>query len=115
VNLWQYYEQQRQDLTQGQLRKLCQREFLAFLRMREWRDIHHQLRLACRQLGYKLSSTKAPASYESVHRALLAGLLSHTANLDEDRQYLGARNRKLRIFPASTLFKKNPNGWWLLK
>lgn len=112
VNLWQYYEQQRQDLTQGQLRKLCQREFLAFLRMREWRDIHHQLRLACRQQGYKLSSTKAPASYESVHRALLAGLLSHTANLDEDRQYLGARNRKLRIFPASTLFKKNPK--WLV-
>ncbi len=115
VNVWNYYEEKRQELSQGQLRKLCQREFLAFLRMREWRDIHHQLCLVCRSLGYKMPARKdadEAASYESVHRALLAGLLSHTANLDEDRQYLGARNRKLRIFPASALFKKSPK--WMV-
>ncbi|WP_366057762.1 ATP-dependent RNA helicase HrpA [Oceanicoccus sp.] len=110
VNLWNYYEEKRQELSQGQLRKLCQREFLAYMRMREWREIHHQLRLACRDLKYKLN--KEPANYESVHKALLSGLLSHIANLDDDRQYLGARNRKLRIFPASALFKKNPK--WIV-
>lgn len=110
VNVWSYYEQQRQELSQGQLRKMCQREFFSFLRMREWRDIHRQLRLACRQLGYK--ENKEPASYEAVHRALLAGLLSHIANQDEERQYLGARNRKLRVFPGSALFKKSPK--WIM-
>ena len=49
LNLWRYYEEQRQALSQNQLRKLCQREFLSFLRMREWRDIHTQLSIACRQ------------------------------------------------------------------
>ncbi|MGK0498797.1 MAG: ATP-dependent helicase HrpA [Oceanicoccus sp.] len=110
VNLWDYHEEQRQQLSQSQLRKMCRREFLAFMRMREWRDIHHQLRVLCKQLGFQ--QNKEPASYEAVHRALLAGLLSHVANLDEDRQYLGARNRKLRIFPASALFKKNPK--WIV-
>jgi ATP-dependent helicase HrpA len=47
-----------------------------------------------------------------VHKDLLSGLLSHVANLDDDIQYLGARNRKLRIFPASALFKKNPK--WIM-
>ena len=110
VNLWDYYEEKRQELSQGQLRKLCQREFLAYMRMREWREIHHQLRLACRDL--KFQGNKQPANYESVHKALLSGLLSHIANLDDDRQYLGARNRKLRVFPASTLFKKTPK--WIM-
>ena len=110
VNLWNYYEEKRQQLSQGQLRKLCQREFLAYMRMREWREIHHQLRLACRTL--KFQSNTQPANYEPVHKALLAGLLSHIATLDDDRQYMGARNRKLRIFPASTLFKKSPK--WIM-
>ncbi len=49
LSLWRYYEEQRQALSQNQLRKLCQREFLSFLRLREWRDIHTQLSIACRQ------------------------------------------------------------------
>ncbi len=110
VNLWQYYEEQRQELTQNQLRKLCKKEFLSFMRMREWRDIHHQLRLVCKELQYK--QNKEPASFEAVHRALLAGLLSHIANLDENREYLGARNRRLKIFPASAIFKKSPK--WIM-
>lgn len=110
VNLWEYYEQQRQELSQNRLRKLCQKEFLSVMRMREWREIHHQLWSACKALGYR--QNKEPASYESVHRALLAGLLGHIANLDDQREYLGARNRKLRIFPGSGLFKKNPK--WIV-
>lgn len=110
VNLWDYYEEQRQELSQNQLRKLCKKEFLAYLRMREWRDIHRQLHLVCKKLNYK--ENVQPASYEAVHRALIAGLLSHIANLDEDRVYLGARNRKLRIFPGSAIFKKSPK--WIV-
>jgi ATP-dependent RNA helicase HrpA len=110
VNLWEYYEQQRQALSQSQLRKLCQREYLAFMRMREWRDIHRQLRITCKELGFKENDQSA--DFESVHRALLAGLLSHTANLNEEREYLGARNRKLRIFPGSALAKKTPK--WIV-
>ncbi|MFT3930700.1 MAG: ATP-dependent RNA helicase HrpA [Spongiibacteraceae bacterium] len=108
IKLWNYLEEQRQALSQNQFRKLCEREFLSYLRVREWRDVHHQLKLACAELGWRenhapLSDEKA--NYEAVHRAILAGSLSHIAMLDEKREYLGARNRKLRIFPGSSLFK----------
>ncbi len=110
VDLWDYYEGQRQALSQNQLRKLCKREFLSYLRMREWRDIHYQLRLAVKGLGF--TENKLLADYAAIHKALLAGLLSHVGFRHEEREYLGARNRKFRIFPGSALAKKAPK--WLV-
>ncbi|MBD2858493.1 ATP-dependent RNA helicase HrpA [Spongiibacter sp. KMU-158] len=106
VSLWDYAEEQRQALSNSQWRKLCQKEFLSWTRMREWREIHHQLSLMCRQL--QLKQNAEPADYNSLHRALLCGFLGQLAKKDEDRQYLGARSRKLRIFPGSSQFKKSP-------
>ena len=110
VALWNHFEQQRQELSQNQLRKTCEREFLSYLRLREWRDVHYQLRLACHELG--LRENQQEATFEALHRALLSGLLSQIATLDEQREYLGARNRKMRIFPGSALAKKPPK--WLV-
>ena len=110
LNLWNYYEEQRQELSQNRLRKLCQKEFLGFARMREWRDIHFQLTVSARQAG--LTFNQESADYEAVHRALLTGLLSNIAQFDEGREYRGSRNRKLRIFPGSSQVKKKPK--WLL-
>ncbi|PLW69007.1 ATP-dependent RNA helicase HrpA [Pseudohalioglobus lutimaris] len=113
LNLWSYYETQRQALSQNQLRKLCKREFLSFMRMREWRDIHSQLSIACRQQKLRTSAElPAEENYSGVHRALLAGLLGNIAHHQEGRDYLGARNRKMQIFPGSPLARKRPK--WLV-
>ncbi len=109
-NLWEYYEEQRQTLSQNQLRKLCKKEFLAFMRMREWRDVHFQLTVACRQAGLRQNAESA--HYEALHRALLTGLLDNIAQWQEGREYLGSRNRRLQIFPGSSQAKKRPK--WLL-
>ncbi|MFT4615171.1 MAG: ATP-dependent helicase HrpA, partial [Bacteroidia bacterium] len=109
LNLWRYYEEQRQDLSQNQLRKLCKREYLSYLRMREWRDVHTQLRIACRQQKMNVpAAVPVEENYVAVHRALLSGLLSNIARHQESREYLGARNRKLEIFPGSSQSRKNP-------
>lgn len=117
LNLWGYYEEQRQSLSQNQLRKLCKKEFLSYMRMREWRDVHRQLSIACRALKVRInremnSETVAQSDYDAVHKALLAGLLSNIAQWHEEREYLGARNRKLQIFPGSGLSRKRPK--WLV-
>ncbi|MCB1687760.1 MAG: ATP-dependent RNA helicase HrpA [Halioglobus sp.] len=113
LSLWRYYDEQRQALSQNQLRKLFSREFLSFLRMREWRDIHTQLSIACRQQGLKPAATLPDEeNYQGVHTALLSGLLSNIAQHDERRDYLGSRNRKLQIFPGSSLARKSPK--WLV-
>ena len=109
LNLWRYYEEQRQALSQNQLRKLCKREFLSFLRMREWRDIHAQLTVACRQQKLRPRPTLPDEEhYEGVHVALLSGLLANIAQHQEGREYLGSRNRKLEIFPGSSQARKQP-------
>ncbi len=118
LNLWNAFEVQRQALTKNALRKFCEVNFLSWQRMREWRDIHHQLHIACQQLGWKINSdtenttTLKPALYASLHQALLVGLLSNIAQRQEEKEYLGCRQRKLRIFPGSAQAKKTPR--WLL-
>ncbi len=110
LNLWQQYEAQRQELSQNQLRKYCQQNFLSFMRMREWRDVHRQLHLAAKQLGLK--EIGEAAGYRELHVSLLAGLLSHIGFKQENKEFLGARNRRFHIFPASALFKKPPK--WVM-
>lgn len=110
VALWGYCEEQRQALSQNQWRKQCRKEYLNYLRVREWRDTHYQITVAARRIGFKLNPE--PANYEAVHRALMSGLLGHMAQWKEGHEYLGARNRSLYIAPGSSLFKKRPR--WLM-
>jgi ATP-dependent helicase HrpA len=113
LNLWNYYEERRQALSENRLRRLCKQEFLSYLRMREWRDMHRQLSIACRRQGLRPAAALAPeADYPAVHRALLAGLLANIAQQEERRDYRGAQNRLLSLFPGSALWKKPPK--WIL-
>ncbi|WP_323846776.1 ATP-dependent RNA helicase HrpA [Microbulbifer magnicolonia] len=110
VQLWDAFEAQRQELSQNQLRKWCQKNFLSWQRMREWRDIHHQLRLACREMQLKENREAADesTSYDAVHRAIVSGLLGNIGVRDENKEFLGCRNRRFHIFPGSGQFKKPP-------
>jgi ATP-dependent helicase HrpA len=106
INLWQYVEDLRQALSQNQWRKQLQKEFISVMKIREWRDIHHQLHLSVKQAG--LTINQKPASTDSIHQAILAGLLSQISQKEENREYLGARGRHYQLFPGSGLFKKPP-------
>ncbi|MEI6895262.1 MAG: ATP-dependent RNA helicase HrpA [Colwellia sp.] len=131
LNLWQYINDQKKDLTQNQFRKLCQREFLSYVRLREWQDIFSQLKLTLREQKVPLTSVnyrfvlpdvaqakdKLPENAQDsalvpIHQALLSGLLSHIGQQDENREYKGARGMKFFIFPGSALAKKSPK--WLM-
>jgi ATP-dependent helicase HrpA len=106
VKLWDTLEAQRGELTESQRREFARRHFLSWLRLREWRETHRQLLLLAREAGWE--ENREEASYEELHRALLAGLLSRIAQKQEDREYLAARGQKAFIFPGSVLAKKGP-------
>jgi len=137
LNLWQYINEQRGNLTQNQFRKLCQREYLSYVRLREWQDIFSQLKLTLKEQKINLSSidyqfkldenqssnnpskgndkeqeTTAQSNLIPVHQALLSGLLSHIGQQDENREFKGARGMKFFVFPASALARKAPK--WLM-
>ena len=108
--LWQYYEEQRQALNSNQLRRFCLKEYLSWMRMREWREVHRQLLLLCQEL--KLPLKREAADYESIHKALLSGFIGQVAQRLDDGGYLGARTRKYQMFPGSTLHRKSAR--WIL-
>jgi len=47
LKLWEAYRQAHEEGTQSQLRRWCERQFLGFLRMREWWELHRQLKVQC--------------------------------------------------------------------
>ncbi|MGI8949497.1 MAG: ATP-dependent RNA helicase HrpA [Ornithinimicrobium sp.] len=111
LNLWHHLKDQQKQLSGSAFRRTCKREFLHYLRVREWQDLHTQLRQATKQLGLSLNDNEA--SPDAIHQSLLPGLLSLVGLYDRDkRDYLGARGARFHLQPGSTLFKKNPD--WVM-
>ena len=100
------------EFGQGASRKQCRENFLSYARMREWRDIHAQLRQSVEELEWRMSSThlEKPEGVRAVHRALLCGLLGNVGMKDEqDNNYTGARGIKFWVHPGSGTRK--PGKW----
>ena len=107
LTLWTYIREMRDELSSSAFRRLCRDEFLHWLRIREWQDVHSQLRRTAKELGLKPGAIGADP--DRIHQAMLSGLLSHIGLKDTDgREYLGARQAKFMIFPGSGLAKKTP-------
>ena len=107
LTLWKYIREQRDNLSSSAFRRMCRDEYLHYLRIREWQDVHSQLRRTAKELGMKPGAPGVDP--DLVHQALLSGLLSHVGLRELDgREYLGARQAKFMIFPGSGLAKKPP-------
>lgn len=114
LKLWNYIGTQQKELTNNQFRRLCKKEFLSYIRVREWQDIYSQLRQTVNENKLPLNSVdiESDGSINLIHQAMLTGLLSHLGNLDENREYKGARGSRFYIFPGSGLAKRSPK--WLM-
>jgi len=108
LKLWEYLREQQRALGSSAFRRLCRSDFLNYVRVREWFDVHRQLRgmlpkpkrdseptagrgteAARRGRAGDAGapgSSRAPESGhpqgDAIHRALLAGLLSQIGTLD---------------------------------
>lgn len=110
LNLWDEFHLQKKNLSGNQLRKWCKQNFLSWMRLREWNDTHKQIKKMLQEL--KIKFNRGAADYDSIHRALLTGLLGNLGLKDDNKEYLGARNKKFHIFPGSGLFKSPPK--WIM-
>ena len=128
IQLWRAYRQAHDDFSQSQLRKWCERHFLSYLRMREWRELHRQLLISCQELQWPLTAwdaiesklltqagdAKAAAQhYRLIHRALLAGLPTQVGHRNDKGSFDAPRQRRFNLFPASPLAKQPPS-WCLV-
>lgn len=109
LGLWNHLEEKQEELSSSAFRRMCKAEFLNHLRIREWQDLYRQLSRAAKQVGIHVGKERKDDP-DSVHRALLAGLLSQIGLRDrEKRDYLGSRNTRFVVFPGSVLAKKQPD------
>jgi len=107
IKLWDHLADEQKARSSNQFRKMCRTEYLNYLRVREWQDLHRQLRSAAKRMD--ILPATGDATPDQVHKALLAGLLSHLGMKDkETREFTGARNAKFQIVPSSPLAKKPP-------
>ncbi|MCK4840493.1 MAG: ATP-dependent RNA helicase HrpA, partial [Methylococcales bacterium] len=111
LNIWNVFEQQKKILSNNKVRKYCKEHFLSYVRMREWFDIHSQIMQVIKG-ELKLKPNTSDASYETIHCALLPGLLSNIGFRHEQYEYVGARNLKFFIFPGSGQHKARPK--WIM-
>ncbi|MDU6248346.1 MAG: ATP-dependent RNA helicase HrpA, partial [Cutibacterium avidum] len=116
--LWRYLSHQRRQMGSSAFRRMCRAEYINYLRVREWGDLHGQLRQIAKELHLEVNRTSAPT--DRVLVALLSGLLSHIglAQVRESskrrgqrpgpQEYIGARGTKFAINPGSLLARKSP-------
>ncbi|MGN7862334.1 ATP-dependent RNA helicase HrpA [Microbacterium sp. 22303] len=126
LNLWNHLREQQKELGSSAFRRLCRSEHLNYVRVREWFDVHRQLRTLVNTGRDAATDSAAP---DAVHRALLAGLLSHIGILDErnltkgpptkggqkdpkrrSAEYRGARGIRFSLFPGSALRPSRASG-----
>jgi ATP-dependent helicase HrpA len=107
LNLWDHLEKKQRELGSSAFRRMCKQEYLNYLRIREWQDLYRQLRRTAKPLG--LVPGESRVNPDGIHKALLAGLLSHLGLRDaQKKDYLGARGVRFLVFPGSVLAKKQP-------
>lgn len=130
LKIWEAFHDQLETLSQSKLRRFCRDHFLSYTRLREWRDIHAQLvdvlgereefRNSSVFDGMSEKKREEPINhllawttpaYRSIHRAILAGLLSNIAIRDEENGgYKATHDRRVNLFPGSALFSRPESG-----
>ena len=115
-HLWKAWQEMARREGASRQKAWCREHFLSWLRMREWRDVHSQLHTLCSEQGWR--ENQLAANYETVHKALLAGLLSNIGSRADDASgpqagsYLGTRGIRFWPHPGSSLGRKA--GKWLV-
>lgn len=122
LKLWSYLQEQRRALSGNQFRKLCQAEFIHYMRVREWMDLVRQLLTVIQDLSWEIPNLPhirdlvidtSTLNEDAVHRSVLSGLITHVGMREgSTRQFTGTRNSHFVVHPSSHVAKKPPQ--WVM-
>ncbi len=112
VNIWDTFHATGEKVrSAARLRRFCATHYLSWQRMREWLDVHGQIRRQLRR-DRRFRDNTEPASYAAVHQALTAGFLRNIGERKEKNIYQAAGGREIMLFPGSSLY--NRGGRWIV-
>ncbi len=112
LKLWDFFDNAlKTKKSNKELLNQCHSNFLSFLRLKEWRELHGQIKQITDEMDFKLNDKEA--NFEQIHKALLAGLLGNIGFKDGDSDsYSGARGIRFHVAPGSALKKTRPK--WVI-
>ena len=105
LNIWNSLYQESDKVSWSQLSKFCKQHFLSWQRMREWFDVHDQLKNILKHRG-NFVVNEAPADYAGIHISLTSGFLRNICYKKEKNLYLSAGQKEVVLFPGSNLYNK---------
>jgi ATP-dependent helicase HrpA len=114
LNLWRelnHFKKRERGKYRG-IRTFCNEYGLSYLRIREWVNIHEQI------VSFFPTATESEFNgdykkrYEAIHKSLLSGMSGGVAVRCGEYNYEGVSTGNIRLFPGSTLFRKNPQ--WIV-
>jgi ATP-dependent helicase HrpA len=118
VALWEFFaDLSAQKMSHRRKVDGCRAQFVSFLRLLEWRDVHRQLEATLEEAGFKWSRALPKAfdapRYAMLHKAVLAGLLGNIGvKAEGEESYLGARGLRFYLHPGSGIARKSVK--WIL-
>ena len=116
LKIWDFYDNAlKTKKSNKDLLNICHANFLSFLRLKEWRELHGQIKQIIDEMDFKLDEKEVQDNikYEQIHKSLLAGLLGNIGFKDGDNDsYAGARGIRFFVAPGSGLKKTRPK--WVI-
>ncbi len=106
LHLWNFLKEQAFSRSRSALRRICQRNFLSYNHIRDWRELHRQMLRMVAECGLKLGEHGSDPS--DIHKALLPGLLSNVAMRFGKHAYRVPGGAEVFIWPGSRLFAAKP-------
>jgi ATP-dependent helicase HrpA len=111
LKLWQDFRRHARGLSRSAFKRWCRENFLSPARLREWEDVHGQLRAMARDL--RLAPLHAfKNEYAALHRALVTGFVDQVAQRGDKNSYVGAHQSECWVFPGSALQGRSPR--WII-
>ena len=116
VALWEFFaDLSAQKMSHRRKVDACRAQFVSFLRLIEWRDVHRQLEATLEEAGFKWSRALPKAfdapRYAMLHKAVLAGLLGNVGVKAEGEEfYLGTRGLRFYLHPGSGIARVSAKG-----
>lgn len=107
--LWDHVVGLAETSSGGQFRRRLRHEWLNLSRVREWQDLVGQVRS---EMGERSSPRRPCAEVDAglLHRAALAGFVSHIGRADRRRgDYQGTRGLRFRLSRDSALARRRPS------
>ena len=112
LNIWKMHNNvSTKTRSRAKVRKFCRQNFLSYQRMREWHDIHEQIRSVFREEG-GFSFNRKEAGYDAVHQAILSGSLRNIGLKKAKNIYQGGQGKEMVVFPGSGQY--NRAGQWIM-